>query len=137
MDAVSPAESIELEESDPLQGLRVLVVEDEALVAMLVEDMLSDFGCEVIGPAGSIRQALDAIASDPPDAAILDVNLGGEPVYPVADALRRCHAPFVLATGYGEMGVAEGYRDAPVLQKPFEESELRSRLRFCVSSRKD
>lgn len=126
-----------MQESDPLQGLRVLVVEDEALVAMLIEDMLGDFGCQVLGPAGSIRQALDAIERDPPDAAILDVNLGGEPVYPVADALRRCGAPFVLATGYGEMGVAEGYRDAPVLQKPFQESELRVRLGMAIAARKD
>ena len=124
-----------MRESDPLDGLRVLVVEDEALVAMLIEDMLTDFGCKVRGPAGSIRQALDAIAEEAPDAAILDVNLGGEAVYPVADALRACGAPFVLATGYGEMGVAEGYRDAPVLQKPFEERELQTRLREAVAAR--
>lgn len=119
---------------DPLNGLRVLVVEDEALVAMLVEDMLSDFGCTVLGPAGSIRQAIEAIERDAPQAAVLDVNLGGEPVYAVADALMARGTPFVLATGYGEMGVAEGYRAAPVLQKPFEQAELEQRLRQAVSA---
>lgn len=120
---------------DSLNGLRVLVVEDEALVAMLVEDMLSDFGCTVLGPAGSIRQALEAIEQEAPQAAVLDVNLGGEPVYAVADALIARGTPFVLATGYGEMGVAEGYRAAPVLQKPFEQGELEQRLRQAVGSR--
>lgn len=120
---------------DSLNGLRVLVVEDEALVAMLVEDMLSDFGCTVLGPAGSIRQALEAIEQEAPEAAVLDVNLGGEPVYAVADALLARGTPFVLATGYGEMGVAEGYRAAPVLQKPFEQGELEQRLRQAVDSR--
>lgn len=112
----------------------MLVVEDEALVAMLVEYMLSDFGCTVLGPAGSIRQAIEAIERDAPQAAVLDVNLGGEPVYAVADALMARGTPFVLATGYGEMGVAEGYRAAPVLQKPFEQAELEQRLRQAVSA---
>lgn len=124
-----------MQPDDSLSELRVLVVEDEALVAMLVEDMLTDFGCTVLGPAGSIRQALEAIERDAPEAAILDVNLGGEPVYAVADALIQRGTPFVLATGYGEMGVAEGYRSAPVLQKPFEQGELEQRLRQAVAAR--
>lgn len=121
------------QDADALQGLRVLVVEDEALVAMLVEDMLADLGCEVIGPAGSVRAALEILGRETPQAAILDVNLGGEPVYPVADALMKAGVPFVLATGYGEAGVAEAYRGAPVLQKPFELGELERRFRQAVS----
>lgn len=124
-----------MSEVDPLVGLRVLVVEDEALVAMLVEDMLADMGCEVMGPAGSVKQALDLLAREEPQAAILDVNLGGEAIYPVADALMARGVPFVLATGYGEGGVQEAYRTAPVLQKPFEQGELERRFRQAVAGR--
>jgi len=120
--------------ADPLRGLKVLVVEDEALVAMLIEDMLSDLGCEVLGPAGSVRAALELLGRETPDAAILDVNLGGEPVYPVAEALRAAGVPFVLATGYGQAGVAEAFREALVLQKPFEQGELERRFRQAVAA---
>lgn len=120
---------------DSLTGLRVLVVEDEALVAMLVEDMLGDLGCHVLGPAGSVRTALELIERETPQAAILDVNLGGEPVYPVADALKAAGVPYVLATGYGEYGVAEAYRGVPVLQKPFEQADLERTFRRAVEGR--
>lgn len=120
---------------DALEGLRILVVEDEALVAMLVEDMLGDLGCEVLGPVGGVRQALDLLESEKPAAAILDVNLGGEPVYPVADALMAAGTPFVLATGYGELGVADPYKGVPVLQKPFEQAELERCVRRAVEAR--
>ena len=122
-------------DGDVLWGLRVLVVEDEALVAMLVEDMLGDLGCRVLGPAGSVRQALELLDRETPQAAILDVNLGGESVYPVADVLKAAGVPFVLATGYGEAGVAHAYRQAPVLQKPFEQAELERRFRQAVAGR--
>ena len=113
----------------------MLVVEDEALVAMLVEDMLSDLGCEVLGPAGSVAAALVLIEDGALDAAVMDVNLSGEPIYPAADALRARDIPFVLATGYGEMGVADAYRSATVLQTPFEQGELEQRLRQAVGGR--
>ena len=108
-----------------LSALKVLVVEDEALVSMLVEDMLSDLGCTVIGPAAEIEEALRLAGSADIDAALLDVNLGGRPIFPVADALKARGVPFAFASGYGEAGLSEGHRGALVLQKPFREADLR------------
>src|SRR5215213_11656681 len=75
--------------SGELSGLRVLVVEDEAAISLLLEDMLLDFGCEVIGPAARLAAALDAVERETVDLAILDVNVAGEPIYPVAETLAR------------------------------------------------
>ena len=108
-----------------LSTLRVLVVEDEALVSMLVEDMLSDLGCTVIGPAAELEEALRLAGSAEMDAALLDVNLGGRPIFPVADALKARGVPFAFASGYGAAGLSEGHRGSLVLQKPFRESDLR------------
>jgi CheY-like chemotaxis protein len=111
-----------------LKGLRVLVVEDEALVALQLEDMLSDLGCAVIGPAARVHQALDLLNGQRVDAAVLDLNVAGELVYPVADALTRRGVPFIFATGYGASGLTEPYRSRPVLQKPFLLSQLRKAM---------
>ena len=115
----------------PLAGLRILVVEDETLVAMLLEDMLGDLGCEVTAVASRITQAVE-IARDPAqviDVAILDVNVAGEAITPVAEALAARSTPFVFATGYGESGVPEAFRGRPVLQKPFGMADVQTRLR--------
>jgi CheY-like chemotaxis protein len=113
-----------------LQGLRVLVVEDEALVSMLLEDMLADLGCEVVAVCSRVSQAAEAAAdtSRELDVAILDVNVAGEPVTPVAEALAARGVPFVFATGYGAGGQPESFRDRPTLQKPFGMSEVEARL---------
>ena len=84
-----------------LEGIRVLIVEDEFLVATLIEDMLTSAGCVVSGPIPRLAEALDAVDCGTFDAAVLDVNLGGDRVYPVADALSRRNVPFVFVTGYG------------------------------------
>lgn len=112
------------------EGLRLFIVEDEALVAMLLEDMLTDLGCEVVGVASSLEQALDGLETTigQADGAILDVNLGGEQVYPFADALARRHFPFLFATGYGRVGVAALYPTTPVLTKPYASAELAAAL---------
>jgi CheY-like chemotaxis protein len=111
-----------------LNGLRVLVVEDEAAISLLLEDMLLDFGCEVIGPAARLTAALDAVSREAIDLAILDVNVAGEPIYPVADALAQRSVPFVFSTGYGSAGIKDAYRDRPVLQKPFAQHDLKQKL---------
>jgi len=111
-----------------LKGLRVLVVEDEALVAVQLEDMLADLGCAIIGPASRVCQALDLLGGQRVDAAVLDLNVAGELVYPVADALASRALPYIFATGYGAAGLIGPYRSRPVLQKPFLQSQLRKAM---------
>lgn len=107
-----------------LTGLRVLVVEDEMMVSMLIEDMLTDLGCIVVGPAARLDEAIALTESDQIDCAVLDVNLGGQPIFPLADILRAKGAPFAFATGYGDAGLRDVDKGSPVLQKPFRETDL-------------
>jgi CheY-like chemotaxis protein len=118
-----------------LNGLRILVVEDEAAISLLLEDMLLDFGCEVIGPAARLSAALDAVAHEQVDLAILDVNVAGEPIYPVAEALAQRSIPFVFSTGYGSAGIRDAFRDRPVLQKPFAQHDLKQKLIIAHSGK--
>lgn len=111
-----------------LRDRRILLVEDEMMVAWLVADILGDLGCEVVGPAGRVDRALMMISAETIDAAVLDLNLGGVRSYPVADALMVRGIPFVFATGYGEDSVLEGYRLWPVLPKPVERRKLQCAL---------
>ena len=117
-------------QSNPLQGLRMLVVEDEAMIAMLVEDMLAELGCTVIDIAGTVEQGLRLAEPGKTsiDAAILDVNIGGEKVFPVADALAAHGVPFVFATGYGSAGIDARYENRPVIAKPFRRETLEKSL---------
>lgn len=114
--------------SSPLSGLRILVVEDEMMVALLLEDMLVDLGCVVAGSVVCVDDALALIGSLALDAAVLDVNLGGQMSYPVADALIAAGVPFVFSTGYAANRLQEGYRTFPALQKPYHRSELGNAL---------
>ncbi len=107
-----------------LAGLRVLVVEDEMMVSMLIEDMLSDMGCLVVGPASRLDEAIEIAQTAEIDCAVLDVNLGGQPIFPLADILRARGCPFAFATGYGDAGLRDADRGTPVLQKPFREGDL-------------
>ncbi len=108
--------------------MRVLVVEDEAAISLLLEDMLLDFGCVVVGPAARLATALDTVRRERLDLAILDVNVAGEPIYPVAEALLERSVPFVFSTGYGSAGIKDAFRDRPVLQKPFAQHDLKQKL---------
>lgn len=119
----------------PLAGRRLLVVEDEALVAMMIEDMLGDLGCVVVEVASSLAQAM-ALAEDPAlalDGALLDLNLAGEKVYPVAERLAANGVPFVFSTGYGKAGIDAGYGHVPVLAKPFKPRALEAALLSALS----
>jgi CheY-like chemotaxis protein len=118
-----------------LGGLRVLVVEDEMLVSMLVEDMLTDFGCSIVGPAPDLDQALQLAESSDIDAAILDVNVGGRQIFPVADILRGRGVPYVFASGYGEAGLVDPHKGSPVLQKPFRQGDLQRILVSLAEAR--
>nr|WP_294506487.1 response regulator [uncultured Rhodopila sp.] len=102
-------------------GLSILVVDDEAMIVMLLEDMLADLGCTVAGSAGSVAQSLAVIdrARQTLDGAFLDINLRGELVYPVADELKARGVPFVFVTGNAVHGIDPGYAGVPALSKPF------------------
>ena len=111
-----------------LSNRKVLVVEDEMMIAMLIEDMLDEFGCKLVGPATSVPRALELIDREQVEVAILDLNLDGKDTYAIADALRRKHVPFIFATGYGSTGLRQEYGSRPVLQKPFQASDLETAL---------
>ena len=115
---------------------RILVVEDELMIRMLLEDMLGELGYTVAAEAGRIDEALQAAKTADFDLAILDVNLDGEPVSPVADALAARGTPFVFATGYGERGLPEPYRDRPMLKKPFQMDGLKEMLQNALAAGK-
>jgi CheY-like chemotaxis protein len=119
-----------------LSGRRVLVVEDEMLVAALLQDMLADLGCVVIGPATSVDEALALIDTQMLDVAVLDVNLGGQMSYPVADALLARQVPFTFSTGYASNRLQEGYRTLPALQKPYHLTELQDALAEVIEQAK-
>lgn len=118
---------------DALEGLKVLVVEDEGPVAMLIEDMLDDLGCVLAGSVASIREALDCVEQGGFAFALLDVNLAGQKVDPVADELLRRGVPFAFASGYGVSGLREDLRRAPVLQKPFQSHDLAAVIRRAIA----
>jgi two-component SAPR family response regulator len=109
-----------------MKPAKVMIVEDEALVAMMVEDMLGDLGCEVAGSFGAVNDALAWLGGDELalDGAVLDVNIGGEMVFPVAEALREQGVPFVFATGYGDLP-RKGFESIEVLAKPINVGQLR------------
>ncbi|HET9161143.1 MAG TPA: response regulator [Caulobacteraceae bacterium] len=106
---------------------RILIVEDEAMIAMMLEDMLQDMGCEIAGSFGDLGTALRWVAGHEGDfdAALLDVNLGGETVFPVADVLYKKGKPFGFVTSYASIPQARGY-DAQVLNKPVSQRDLES-----------
>lgn len=116
-----------------LSGRRILVVEDDMLVAWTLEDMLAQLGCAIVGPAVRVNQALAMVGADTIDAAVLDVNLNGDKSYPVADALAARGVPFVFCTGYNKNNIENGYRGFPMLQKPFECSKLGDALAKLLS----
>jgi CheY-like chemotaxis protein len=111
-----------------LVGKRVLIVEDELLVALLIEDLLADLGCSTLGPCGNLCNALEAARTGLFDLAVLDVNLGGEMVYPVAEALTARRIPFLFLSGYGEEAIPPGHANWKVCAKPFKADDLAEML---------
>jgi CheY-like chemotaxis protein len=112
-----------------LQRLRVLVVEDEFLVSMDIQFMLTQLGCEVVGPCGDLAAGLRAAETQALDMAVLDINIRGQPVTPVADALAARRVPFVFCTGYRLDQLAGRYPTAQRLMKPFQIADLDGALR--------
>jgi CheY-like chemotaxis protein len=101
-------------------GSSVFLVEDEVMIRMMVADMLQELGYSVAAEAGEINEAIRLAQSTDFDLAILDVNVNGKVISPVADLIRARNLPFIFATGYGSSGLPEEYRDRPALQKPFQ-----------------
>jgi CheY-like chemotaxis protein len=112
--------------SDPesLAGHRVLVVEDEELIGLMLVDVLEELGAAVAGPAGTVAEALELVAQDTPTGALLDLSLRGETVYPVADRLLQLGVPYLFITGYGQGHLVARHGHAPVLTKPFGADQL-------------
>jgi CheY-like chemotaxis protein len=113
---------------------RVLVVEDEALIAMLVEDMIHDSGGEMVGPAAKLSDAVDLARNAQADVALLDLNLGGALAYPVADVLRQRGVPIVFTSGYGSAALIHRFQDCPILDKPFDQRSLEQAIGTALRS---
>lgn len=113
-----------------LGGKRLLVVEDEAFVALMLEALLEGFGCDVVGVAGTLSRGLEYAGDESLaiDGAVLDINLGGEKVFPVAERLQARGVPFIFCTGYGVDGVPGDFTGVPTIAKPYLEETLKTVL---------
>lgn len=127
--AVKPASG----DTHDLGGKRILLVEDEPLIAMEIESVLTSLGCVIAGSAGTIEKARQLIAETQFDAALLDANLAGRPVHELAAALTQKGVPFAFATGYGREGVPAGFQHAPLLSKPFGPDQLAAVLKNMLA----
>lgn len=118
-----------------VDGLRLLVVEDEMLIAMTIEDVLTDLGCVVLGPAATVAKAMDIVQGQQIDGAILDLNLKGEQATPIAEALQERGVPFFFLTGYGTAAASQNAFSVPTLTKPFEPAALRQIIEETIVAR--
>jgi DNA-binding response OmpR family regulator len=123
------------EEESFLGGMTAIVVEDEMMVSLLLEDMLGSLGCGNVLHAASVSSALAELSQSQPDVAVLDVNLGSEMVYPVAEQLNRAGVPFVFTTGYGRGAIKLEWAARPCVQKPFNIDAFAAALRTALLAR--
>jgi CheY-like chemotaxis protein len=114
-----------------LEGTRVLVIEDEAIIAMTAEDMLEELGCVLAGTAGTLAEAMAAAERGGFDVALLDINLNGHESLPVAEKLKESGTPYVFTTGYGAAGFGPGH-DAPLVTKPYRIGDLEAAIREAL-----
>ena len=114
-------------------GKRVLIVEDELMIRMLLEGMLTDLGHSVAAEAGGLDEAIALAKQAEFDLAVLDVNLNGAPVTPVVEILVERGVPFIFASGYGQRGLPEAYRTAPILQTPFQADALEDAIKAVAN----
>lgn len=111
----------------------MLFVEDEAMVSMLIEDMLLDLGVEVVGPAFKIEDALHLARTAEVEAAVLDINIGGHLTYDVADVLKGRSIPVIFSTGYGSSTLPERLRSTPILHKPFDRQRFEEAVKAALA----
>jgi DNA-binding response OmpR family regulator len=129
-------EGIDMPDNPILSGLRVLVVEDDALITMLLEDLLEECGCQVVGPAATIAEAKSLIEAATFDVALLDLNLGhGQTTYDLAGTLGGREVPFAFVTGLDALSLRDPFKTSTTLQKPFRMDELERVLTQLVASR--
>jgi CheY-like chemotaxis protein len=112
--------------------LRILVVEDEALICLTLQDVLEDLGCVIAAMCTTLQQAMDSARRDDFDVAILDVNLNGEEVTPVSAVLRDRNIPFIFSTGYGSSGVPKQFSHYPMIEKPFRDTDVKLSLQSAM-----
>jgi len=124
------------ERGNPLHGARILIIEDNLFIGSALEDLLTEEGLSVIGVAHALKDALRLSEAQKLDLALLDVNLGGEKIDPVAEVLAARRIPFVFATGYGRAGLPESFSNSPVVEKPFYIEELLKVLRSALRQAK-
>jgi len=118
-----------------LAGMNVLLVEDETLISFLIEDMLADLGAQQVRHGGNLAMAFDLLAARVPDIALLDVNVAGQLVFPLAEKLAELNVPFLFLTGYGRGGFDGKFSDREVIQKPFTFATLGAALSKTLASR--
>jgi CheY-like chemotaxis protein len=130
LNVVTPIDTKHVKQSEgeamqsPLEGLRVLVVEDEAMISIALQEMLSDFGCEIAGTAARVQPALNLARNLELDLAVLDINVRGERVDPVGDVLAARGVPFIFATGYADAGIPPRFKSRPLVEKPYDSTGL-------------
>ena len=121
----------------PLADLRILVVEDEVLIALEIEERLQRLGCEIVGPVGRLERALELARSTALDGALLDVNVKGGFVYPVAEELLARQVPVIFSTGYAPDTLPPVFRSLPCLRKPFGTGQLETVAQEAFVGRRD
>jgi DNA-binding response OmpR family regulator len=114
--------------TDSCEGRKILLVEDSPVISEATEMMLSDMGCEVVGPAGTMAPALQLAKDEPLDAAVVDINIRGGKAFAILHILQDRQIPFLLTSGYADWSMPEEWRDRPRLAKPYGEEELRSAM---------
>ena len=119
---------------NPLASRRIFVVEDSPVMAEVLAEMLKDFGCEVVGPMGNLGIALEMAAAEAIDAAVIDLNIRGGKVYPVARTLSQRGIPFLVVSGYGDWTMPAEWRTRPRLVKPFTAEALEAELRALLAA---
>lgn len=117
-----------------LTARRILVVEDDLVIAVLIEEALQDLGCVVVGPVGKLDTALRLADDEALDGAILDVTIRGGKIFPVVERLQARGVPFVLASGYGDWALPEAFRNQPRLTKPFRVEELKAQMQLLCDA---
>ncbi|WP_207388308.1 response regulator [Lichenihabitans psoromatis] len=117
-----------------LRGLKVFIVEDESLIAMLLEDLLGEIECDIVGSALTFRQAMEQAPTIAADVAILDINLGGDAIFPVAEILAARGMSIIFASGYGATTLPEAWRNRPTLPKPFSADQVADVLQKAIGA---